>query len=195
MRDEVLAWLNDQVPRKRLQHILGVEKTAAQLAYHHGLDPAKAARAGILHDLAKCFAAEYLLTEANRLGIALDPVTEHNPHLLHAPVSAGLAQELFGETDPQVLAAIANHTLGSPGMDDLSSILYVADWIEPTRRGDEVDRIRGVAFTDLQQAVLLGCDMTIQELLARQQPIHLRTVLTRNWILERIPTQQECPSP
>jgi len=183
MRELVLDWLRDQVPRKRLEHILGVEKTAAQLAFHHGLDPVRAARAGLLHDLAKCFAPDRLLKEAQRTGIALDPVTEANPHLLHAQVSATLATELFGEQDPSVLNAIANHTLGAPGMDDLSCIIYLADWIEPTRTGPELAPLRSLAFEDLKGAVLLGCNLSLNELLEQDRPIHVRTVLTRNWLL------------
>jgi len=186
MRELVLDWLRDQVPRKRLEHILGVEKTSAQLAYHHGQDPARAARAGLLHDLAKCFTPDRLLAEAHRHAIALDPVTEANPHLLHAQVSAALAQEIFGEQDPMVLDAIANHTLGAPGMDPLSCIVYLADWIEPTRTGPELAPLRKLAFEDLPGAVLLGCNLSLNELLAQDRPIHVRTVLTRNWLLSLV---------
>ncbi|WP_287128714.1 bis(5'-nucleosyl)-tetraphosphatase (symmetrical) YqeK [Candidatus Cyanaurora vandensis] len=186
MREQVLTWLQAQVPRKRLQHILGVEKTAAQLAYHHGVDPQLAARAGLLHDLAKCFSPQQLLSEAERFRIPLDPVTTQNPHLLHAQVSAGLAGELFGEHDPQVLTAIANHTLGEPGMDDLSCIIYLADWIEPSRTGPELAPLRALAFEDLKGAVLLGCNLSLTELLAQDRPIHPRTVLTRNWLLSPV---------
>ncbi|WP_218081531.1 bis(5'-nucleosyl)-tetraphosphatase (symmetrical) YqeK [Anthocerotibacter panamensis] len=187
MREQVLDWLKVQVPRKRLQHILGVEKTAAQMAYHYGLDIQKAARAGLLHDLAKCFSSEQLLGEALRFGIELDDVTRANPHLLHAEVGAGLARELFAEEDPQVLAAIANHTLGRPAMDDLSCILYVADWIEPTRLAPELNELRTLAFQDLHRAVLLGCRLSVADLLVEERPIHPRTILTRNWLLSQAP--------
>jgi len=183
MREQVLSWLREHVPRPRLQHILGVEKTAAQLAYHHQLDTTKAAWAGLLHDLAKCYPPEQLLREAQRYQIPLDPVTQQNPHLLHAQVGAGLAHELFGENDPVVLAAIANHTLGSPEMDALSCVVYLADWIEPSRQGDELGPIRALAFQDLRGATLLGCSLSLSLLLAQGRPIHPRTVLTRNWLL------------
>jgi len=183
VRTQVLDWLATQVPPKRLRHILGVEATAVQLANCHGLDPVRAARAGLLHDLAKCFTAEQLLTAADRYHLDLDPVTEVNPHLLHAQVSAELARELFAENDAQVLAAIANHTLGSPGMDDLSCAIYLADWIEPSRSGEEIASLRTLAFDDLRQGVLLGCNLAIADLLAEGRPIHPRTILTRNWLL------------
>ncbi len=185
-REQVLDWLKTAVPRHRLQHILGVEKTAAQLAYHHHLDMAKAARAGLLHDLAKYYGAQKLLSEAIRYHIPLDPITRANPHLLHAPVSAAVAQELFDEQEDDVLQAIANHTLGEPGMDNLSCALYVADWIEPMRTGEELVAMRAIAFTDLKKTVLLGCNATIEELLAQERPIHPRTIATRNWLISLI---------
>ncbi len=55
MRDRVLAWLADNVPESRLNHILRVESMAVELAEHHKLDLEKAALAGLMHDLAKYF--------------------------------------------------------------------------------------------------------------------------------------------
>lgn len=185
-RVPVVAWLEEQVPAKRLAHILGVESTAVALAQRYGADPALAARAGLLHDLAKYFGAAKLLSEAHRLGIAVDAFQAAAPHLLHADVSAALSTELFDEKNPVVLAAIANHTLGTAPLEVLSQILYVADWIEPTRQGEDVDRVRSAADRSLMEAVLVGAEQTILELIASQRPIHPRTILTRNWALVQL---------
>ncbi|AGY56982.1 bis(5'-nucleosyl)-tetraphosphatase (symmetrical) YqeK [Gloeobacter kilaueensis] len=182
-RTPVLAWLEQHVPARRLTHILGVEATAIELAQRWGADLDRAGRAGLLHDLAKYFGPEQLLSEAERLGIPIDAIQRSTPHLLHADVSAGLARELFGETDPSVLAAIANHTLGNSDLDILSQILYVADWIEPTRRGEDVEIVRKAAMGSLRSAVLSGAEQTILELIHNRRLIHPRTLLTRNWAL------------
>ncbi len=188
-RTPVLDWLAEHVPPKRLEHILGVEQTATALAERYSAPPELAARAGLLHDLAKYFAPQKLLSEAQRLGVEVDIYQQKAPHLLHAEVSAALATELFGETDGVVLAAIANHTLGQATMDVLSQILYVADWTEPTRRGEEVALVRQAAERSLIEAVLVGSEQTILELIESRRSIHPRTLLTRNWALSTIQEQ------
>jgi predicted HD superfamily hydrolase involved in NAD metabolism len=189
-RQPVLTWLSENVPPKRITHILGVEKTAIALAQRYGADPERAARAGLFHDLAKYFGATRLLQEAQRLGIAIDPIQEAAPHLLHAEVSAMLAKELFEEHDPSVLAAIANHTLGNAHLDLISQILYVADWIEPSRQGEDVEKVRRSEAHGLLEAVLAGADQTILELVTARRAIHPRTLLTRNWALDNLVTKE-----
>ncbi|MGF1569031.1 MAG: bis(5'-nucleosyl)-tetraphosphatase (symmetrical) YqeK [Nodosilinea sp.] len=184
MRRRVLAWLDSHVPPQRLAHSLRVETLAAGLARHHGLDAEAAAQAGLMHDLAKYFKAETLLAMARSAGLTLDPVDEGYPHLLHADVSALVAQQEFGVVQPEVLSAIANHTLGRPAMAPLSCVVFLADSLEP-ERGDspELNHLRQLSYQNLGQAVYQTCDYTLTHLIAKGQPIHPRAVLTRNGFL------------
>lgn len=185
MRQQVITWLKNNVSPPRLQHILGVEAYAAQLAQHHGVDPQKAAQAGLMHDLAKFFPAQQLLTMAREEGLVLDDVLVQHPHLIHADVSAIVARDRFGVTDIEILDAIRHHTLGRPAMTALSSIVFIADAIEPNR-GDtaELENLRQISPVNLYQALLLTCDYSFTHLLHKQRVIHPRTVLTRNWALQ-----------
>ncbi len=190
MRDRVLAWLADNVPTSRLKHILGVEQTAVELAGLHHLDTEKAARAGLMHDLAKCFKPYRLLQVAIDAGVEIDEVAQANPHLLHAPVSAIVAKNLFGESDPEVLDAIAYHTLGQPGMSKLSCVVFVADSVEPTRGSSpELAALRQASQNDLYKAVWLTCDYSLSFLLETRCLIHPRTIGTRNWALQKASEQ------
>ncbi|NJK99084.1 MAG: HD domain-containing protein [Spirulinaceae cyanobacterium SM2_1_0] len=192
MRDRVLTWLAAHVPAKRRQHILGVEQTAAALAEHYGLPVAQAAQAGLLHDLAKYFKPERLLAIAHTEGWELDPILVEHPHLLHADASAVIARDEFGIGDAEILAAIRNHTLGQPGMSELSCVVYVADAIEPGRGDDPaLVALRQVCWQSLPQAVWRVADYSLQHLLAHNRPIHLRTVLTRNWALAQARPERE----
>ncbi|NEP58575.1 MAG: HD domain-containing protein [Symploca sp. SIO2G7] len=196
MRDQVLTWLSDNVPASRLQHILGVEQMAAELAEYHYLDVAKAAQAGLMHDLAKYFKPNRLLQMARTecqsegwktsptLRIEIDPLCEANPYLLHADVSAIVARDEFGIQDEEVLAAIANHTLGRPGMSSLSILVFLADSLEPNR-GDtpELAALRLLCRQNLYQAVWRTCDYGLSFLLNSRRFVHPRTILTRNWAL------------
>ncbi|PMB22507.1 bis(5'-nucleosyl)-tetraphosphatase (symmetrical) YqeK [Fischerella thermalis] len=191
MRQKVLAWLTENVPSSRINHILRVEQMAVELAQHYQLDREKAATAGLMHDLAKYFPSKKLLQMAKLAGLEIDEVMVASPHLLHADVSAIVARESFGVQDEEVLQAIANHTLGRPGMSPLSCIVFLADTLEPGR-GDSVElqALRKTSFTNLERAVWLTCDYTFKFLLESPSLIHPRAIATRNWFLQKSKTKQ-----
>jgi predicted HD superfamily hydrolase involved in NAD metabolism len=192
MRDQVIAWLNQNVSAHRLQHILGVEDMCIELARCHGIDKQKAATAGLMHDLAKFFPKKRLLKIAKKTNIKTDKILESHPHLLHADVSAVIAQTEFGIQDADILAAIANHTLGRPQMSDLSCIVFVADALE-LNRGDtlELNTMRQISRHHLHQAVQLTCDYILKHLLDHQKIIHPRAIETRNWALKKAGVERQ----
>ncbi|PMB39781.1 phosphohydrolase [Fischerella thermalis CCMEE 5330] len=194
MRQKVLAWLAENVPSSRINHILRVEQMAVELAQHYQhyqLDREQAATAGLMHDLAKYFPSKKLLQMAELAGLEIDEVMVASPHLLHADVSAIVARETFGVQDEEVLQAIANHTLGRPGMSPLSCIVFLADTLEPGR-GDsaELQALRKTSFANLERAVWLTCDYTFKFLLESPSLIHPRAIATRNWFLQKSKTKQ-----
>ena len=192
MRDQVLVWLGNNVPESRLNHILRVEQMALELAEHYKLDVEKAASAGLMHDLAKYFKPQKLLEMARSERLDIDPVSEANPHLLHADVSAIVARDTFGIKDDEVLQAIANHTLGRPGMTRLSCIVFLADSLEPGRGNtSELEALRQVSCQNLYQAVWLTCDYSLKLLLENHALIHPRTIATRNWFLQKVKKKSE----
>ena len=186
MRDRIIDWLKNHVSEHRLQHILGVEATCIDLARCHQLDEDRAAKAGLMHDLAKFFSPPKLLKIASKANIPIDEVCQNYPHLLHAEVGAVVARQEFGVEDPEIIAAISNHTLGAPQMSRLSCVVFVADVLEPNR-GDnaELTAMREVATTNLYKCVQQTADYSLKYLLSKHKIIHPRTVLTRNWALVR----------
>ncbi len=184
-RQQVLNWLHHQVPPSRLSHILRVEQMAIALAHHHSLDTNRAAQAGLMHDLAKYFKPQTLLTMAAAAGLPIDSVDEANPHLLHARVGALVAQQEFQVDDAEVLAAIANHTLGKPNMSSLSCVVFLADSLEPERgNSDSLNHLRHLSQQNLTKAIWMTCDYTFRYLLDTHQLIHPHALHTRNWFLQ-----------
>ena len=57
-------------------------------------------------------------------------------------------------------------------MTKLEKILYLADYIEPNRRFDGVEKLRRLAELDLDQAVAMGLSMTIEEMRQEGREIH-----------------------
>lgn len=190
MRQQVIDWLKENVNEHRLRHILGVETMCIDLARHHDLDPVQAGQAGLLHDLAKFFKPKKLLKMAESAGIEVDNICLSHPHLLHADVSAVVAQKEFNVTDEEILEAIRNHTLGQPNMSDLSCIVFIADALEPNR-GDtpELNALRQLSYQNLHKSLQQTCDYSLKYLLSSHCPIHPRTVLTRNWALQIVKEQ------
>lgn len=193
-RDRVLTWLGDRVPQARIAHILGVEQMAIELAYHYQVDRQKAATAGLMHDLAKYFKPQLLLEMARIEGLKIDSVSAATPHLLHADVSAIVARDTFGVKDEEILKAIANHTLGRPGMDKLSCIVFLADTLEPGRGNTpELESLRQISYQNLAKAIWLTCDYSLKFLLESHCLIHPRTIATRNWFLQTAKEKQLSP--
>ncbi|GAB6158136.1 bis(5'-nucleosyl)-tetraphosphatase (symmetrical) YqeK [Desulfotomaculum varum] len=175
--------LSLQMPEERFKHLIGVAETAEKLARRFGADPQKARLAGLLHDIARDFNDDEMLKRARQANL---PVSEYGfamPLLLHGPVGAVMAREEFGISDPDILNAIAVHTVGSEDMSQLDKILFVADKIEPNRRHQNVEEIRKLAVQDLD-AALLGCfDESIRYALKIGCLLHPTSVKARNAIL------------
>ena len=183
-RNDILEWLTDNLPPKRVQHIFRVETMAQELAKAHQLELQIVSQGALLHDVAKCYPPQRLLSIAQRNFTELHPIELQNPHLLHGPVGALEAKRIFGTENSQVLQAIHNHTLGQPGMDDVSCIVFLADSLEPGRgETDKLNRLRKTCYKSLAKAVAGTCDYQIKKLIKRNLPIHPRMVDTRNWAI------------
>ena len=150
----------------RVDHVLGCRDTAVALAKHWGADETDAARAGLLHDITKALPGFAQLTLCREYGTIPDDFSKKNPKVLHALTGSLVAQRIFGEND-RVTQAICAHTTGKPYMNLLDKIIYVADYMEPNRKFPGVDKLRQLAYTDLDAAVVLGLTMSV-DLLTRQ---------------------------
>ena len=168
---------------KRIPHVSGVEEEAARLARRWGADENLARRAGALHDCTKYFTLEEHLALCQQYGVELDSLERQAVKLLHAKTGACIARAVFGEPDA-VYWAIFWHTTAKADMTTLEKILYVADYMEPNRDFEGVERLRALAYEDLDRALLLGVETTIQEMIDRQLPIHSNTLAARDWLID-----------
>ena len=147
----------------RVKHVLGCRDTAVALAKRWGADETDAARAGILHDITKAIDGPLQLTLCDAYGKLLDDFSKRYPRTLHALTGSMVAQRIFGENDA-VVSAIEFHTTGRANMTLLEKIIYVADYMEPNRDFPGVERLRELAFTDIDAALKLGLEMTLEHL-------------------------------
>ena len=120
---------------------------------------------------------------AKQYGVELDELEQQAVKLLHAKTGACIARDIFGEPD-EVYQAIFWHTTAKADMTLLEKIIYIADYIEPNRDFEGVEELRRLAYEDLDRALLLGVETTIQEMRDRRLPIHTNTLRARDWLRE-----------
>ena len=181
---ELRACSYSMIRHKRVAHVMGVEEEAVKLAKFWGADPELARHAAILHDCTKYLDLDAQLKLCRKYDIPLDDLERQAVKLLHAKTGACIARYVFGEPD-EVYEAILWHTTGKADMTLLDKVLYMADYIEPNRDFEGVDRLRELAYTDLDRAMLLGVDATIREMEERGYLIHTNTLSARQWLLDR----------
>ena len=160
---------------KRIPHVLGTEKTAAALAEKYGADTRKARVAALLHDSTKRLSMDEQLALCEYYHIELDAMERTTLKLLHAKTGAALARSVFG-VDDEIYNAILWHTTGKPGMTLLEKVIYLADFIEPSRDFDGVDALRSVVWEDLDKGLAMGLSMTVEEMTGMGAPIHRNTL-------------------
>lgn len=176
---EMQKKLQTVLPEYRYHHSLGVSYTAASLAMCYGFDIKKAEIAGLLHDSAKFLTNDQMLEECIKYRIEIEESERVSPGLLHSKLGAYYAKNVYGCDDADVLSAITFHTTGRPDMTLLEEIIYVADYIEPSRqRLPYLDEMRNCAFKNLHKATLYELKSVIKHLTEKNLPMDNRTVET-----------------
>lgn len=183
MKNEIYLKLRNMLSEERYNHSLRVQSTSVKLAKAYNIDIEKASAAGLLHDCAKGYSDENLLKYAVEYGIEINEIYTANPQLLHGPVGSFLARHVFNIDDPDVIHSIYYHTTGCENMSMLDKIIYIADFIEPGRDFPGVDKLRKVAYDELDISILMAMDSTIRYVIERKQMIDTLTVRARNSML------------
>lgn len=171
---------------ERFTHTLGVADMAEKLACQHGLDMTRARYAALLHDLAKELSLDYQLRLAKRWHLLKYPEDETSPYVLHGPLAAYWLEHWYGLGDQEILAAIANHTLGRPGMSNFEMLIYSADLVEPNRNFLNVDNLRQALYHSLERGTLACVEHTLNYLQRSKRPIHPLTKLTYEDLKRRV---------
>lgn len=175
LRPVALSYLK----HKRIPHVLGTEQEAIRLAERYGADVEKARVAALLHDCTKKLNMEEQLELCGRYGIQLDELEQKALKLLHAKTGAAIARDVFG-VDDEIYNAIWWHTTGHAHMTLLEKVIYLADYIEPSRNFPGVDKLRAVCYKDLDEGLLMGLEMTIEEMTEMGNPVHHATIEARD---------------
>jgi len=169
----------------RVNHVLGCADTARQLAKKYGADEVAAYRAGLLHDVTKAIDGEDQLLLVDKYGILISDFERSHPKLLHAKTGAYVARYVFGESE-EIQRAIFWHTTGKADMSLLEKILYLADYMEPTRDFPGVEALREITWIDLDRALLLAFNMCIEELIRENKSVCADSREARDYIARQL---------
>lgn len=193
IREYVRATVTDDF---RFSHILSVETECVRLSELFSLSKADADSlrlAGLLHDITKGKKSAEQRELYRRFGLTFGETERLSPKTLHAVTGAYLARELFPElVNDTVFHCILSHTTGAPNMSLPEKLLYLADFIEPTRTFPSCVSLRNAFYSipegrnlieHLNFILLISFDMTLADLVEAHAYIHPTTIEARNYLL------------
>lgn len=138
------------VKDERLPHVEGTAKFAKALAKIHSLDQKIAEFMGYAHDLFRDISYEKLFKISKVYSIEITPHNLTNPILLHGKVAAEFVKRRFKIEDRDILTGIAFHTSGYKDFGIYGKVLFLADSLEETRTYPNVNKLRELAFKDIE---------------------------------------------
>ncbi len=168
----------------RRDHILGVVETAMELAQRYGADIYKARTAALYHDYCKDLDNE--TTNQYIEEYHLESKYKNQPQLSHGRIAAERVKREQGIVDEEVLDAIRYHTTGRKGMTLLEKIVYLSDTIEPTRDYPGVEKLRALAWVNIDEAVIMAMDQTISHVNQKGMELDIDTVEARDDLRKKI---------
>jgi len=161
--EDLMKELKNEVGPKLYNHSIGTMEEAERLAKVYNCDTVKAKVAGLLHDCGK---------------------SRNGDNLTHAKKSAELAIIKYGINDKEIIDAIQYHTTGRVNMNLLEKIIYIADKIEPNRDYEGVDELRRIAYVDINKALVMSLERTIEYVKKRNMELDVESVKVLNCLKE-----------
>ena len=190
--------VREQMSEYRFTHTAEVEKMAVRLGNLYAPDKLDILRAAaLLHDITKEYGIDAHAELIERGGESLSALDRLSYKTLHARSAVELIKEKYGDfAYSEVLDAVRYHTTGRADMSVCEMIIYLADYIDDSRRFDDCVKLRNY-FWDahpenmsaeqreehLLRTLLLSFDMTLTSLVAEGSPISIETVSARNSII------------
>ncbi len=134
---KVKAQGRKNLSKKRYAHSKSCARMAVQICEHYDLlkddQRTQIELAALYHDMYREVSVRKLLMHTKDMSIPLTPEEQQWPGLLHAPVAAHYASRHECLNDTAIVTAIRWHTLASPDMGLMGTVLYCADYMELER--------------------------------------------------------------
>jgi len=178
--------LKKRVKQSRYVHSIGVMQVSIDLAKKYGLDEKRVGLAALLHDYGKALSDEQLNEYLILNGLQIDEYIRKDMQLAHGIIGADMVTKDFCISDQEILDSIRYHTYGRSGMSMMEKIIYIADYIEPSRSYEGVEQLRKTVYEDLDRGIILSIENTVKYLEGRGFSIHPNSILLRNELLSNL---------
>ena len=195
---ELREKISSTMSEKRFAHTAAVEKMAERLGRLYAPDKLDLLRAaGLLHDITKEYSTEKQLQICREFGIITTKQDILTPKTFHAKTAAVLIPVLYPEfDDEEVISAVRWHTTGNADMSLLQKIVYLADYIDESRKFEDCVKLRNL-FWDacpekmsqkdrdehLAKILVVSFNMTLAGLIAENAPVSDDTFKARNALI------------
>jgi nicotinate-nucleotide adenylyltransferase len=200
LKSEVRKYVSDW----RYAHILAVESEAVQLALVYCPEKIEKIRvAAVLHDITKDFNTEKQLNLCEKFGI-IKSDSHLYPKILHSFTGAEwIRSEYPSLVDEEIISAVRWHTTGRENMSLTECIIYLADYIEPTRKFEECIRLREYFYSRLRapnsdkwrvlcETMLESLNRSIADLMQSGESIAPDSVRARDWFSTKLENNAIC---
>ena len=197
LKNSVKARLSDF----RWSHTAGVERMADRLAQIFAPERANELRAAaLLHDITKEKKIDEQIEICTRYGYKLRDDEIGSPAILHAITAALVIPYEYPQlaTD-EIISAVRWHTTGREGMTLAEKIIYLADYIEDTRKYDECVALRNMFFDakpeemtpeaaeeHLDRVILCSLEMTVKDIAAKGGAVCNDTLEAKKYFEEKL---------
>lgn len=187
----------------RFTHTAEVEKMAARLSGLYAPEDTDLVRvAALLHDITKEKNAEGQIEMLESFGEKTDALDRLSYKTLHARTAVYAIKRDYPEfADGEVLSAVRYHTTGRADMSLTEAIVFLADYIDMSRKFDDCVYLRNY-FWDaepenmsesdreehLWRTIVLAFDLTLDSLTKEGGIISTESVEARNSIIVKLNT-------
>lgn len=152
-----------KLSKSRYKHSVRTANTAKQIATIFGVNKRLTYKASLLHDIAKNMSENQLKKYIKKYNIELTDYEKNNLNVVHGKVGKDLLRNRYFVFNKSILNAVENHTIGHQDMDDVSKVVFIADFIEPGRKFITEDFKRNLLNqNDINSAVILVYELTFQ---------------------------------
>ena len=183
---------------KRRIHTLAVEQMAMRLGAIYAPDKINILRAAaLLHDITKEIKLEGQLELCRKYGISFSNQDIFAPKTFHAKTAAAMIEGSFKEyANEEVVSAVRWHTTGRAGMTMCEKLIYLADYIDDSRKFPDCVKLRDYFWganianmtssekeDHLRDTLILSFDMTIRNLVDENSLVAKDTFDARNELI------------
>ena len=200
--EEMLSYLRESVKNemgeKRYFHTLEVEKMAARLGEIYAPEHISMLRAAaLLHDITKERTTEEHIVICENAGEIVSIGDRKAPKMFHSRTAALVIPTKYPDFNtPEIISAVRYHTTGRENMTLAEKIIYLADYIDMSRKYGDCVALREFFFDfdfenadeqskicHLNDTLIMSYNLTIKGLLDENKHIAQTTFEARNYLI------------